>query len=77
MKTLTPEQLHALSTRRLLTYYRKLRKVTDVSSVCECGCGALVEEIFGEDSDQYRECKKNKANLTRVKKILDNRENVK
>ncbi len=73
---LTTEQLKQLSDRRLLTYFKKVRKHMYSASVCSCGCNEPVTDIYSEESDEVKVHRKYKSQYNRVKKALTKRGHV-
>jgi len=75
-KLLTTAELSKLNTKRLLQYYKKIRKTTSGLSACGCGCGCAISEIYDEDTSEFQTYLRYNNYRIKIKKILDKREHV-
>lgn len=76
MNYLTIEEANRLSTKRLLTYYKKYGHNWSSKFVCDC-CGEFLWEIYVEHEQDKEEYSKLEKYWNDIKNILDTREHVK
>jgi len=67
--------LEGLSTPRLLTYFKKHRKLRYVG-MCDCGCGEPMSSIVDLDLDSKKYFDNCIEYVDAIKSILDKREHV-
>jgi len=78
---ITIELANKLPTKRLLQYYKRIRKTTFGLAFCGCGCGCHIGELAGNKETSYYSQYKNYLIYDKhrclIKKILDTREHIK
>lgn len=76
MNIIPIEKAKKLNTKRLLSYFKKVRNQMFSLGNCSCGCGCFITEIYEDDDDQVQKYYEIEKHYEKLKKILNGREHI-